>query len=470
MELPPISEGSDGLVELARLETASFIEILEVRARPDGLVFFCSGVQGVSVVDVSNPSAMVRLAQAGSSLGSFSYPRCQHLAWAPLDDTRELLFITNRGDEIQQEPFITAFERSQNNLVERASWAPPEGHSIEGIDAVGDLLYVALHGGGLEIVRFDGVRFSSVGRVSLVNAWNVRVRDGIAYVADGLGGLATVDVSDPVNPELLGRVELPAAAQFLELDPDRAIAYVAASSAGLVTVDIADATAPVVLGRGDTPGTALQVAYARDHVVVADFNDVRVFSVSDPSAPALLTTERIETPGSFSRVLGASIADDVVFVGEWTGFYSFVLNPQARAPDIFVLDHNIEFGEVAPEASSAVSVIVGNEGQETLNIASIASSEAFQTDISSLDLEPGESGVIEVLYTATSTSMEVGTLTLLSNDPDEAELELVLVGNRPGVGVGDRVDEIEVELLDGGTWRLSEHRGEVVLLAYFATF
>ena len=91
-------------------------------------------------------------------------------------------------------------------------------------------------------------------------------------------------------------------------------------------------------------------------------------------------------------------------------------------------------------------------------------------DATQLTLEPGASGVLELLVTASSSDMEVGSLTLTSNDPDEAAVSLTLVANRPGIGVGEAVEDIEVELLDGSTWRLSEHRGEVVLLAYFATF
>ena len=49
-------------------------------------------------------------------------------------------------------------------------------------------------------------------------------------------------------------------------------------------------------------------------------------------------------------------------------------------------------------------------------------------------------------------------------------LEVPLVGNAPGRSPGQRAPDVVVDLPDGSRWKLSEHRGHTVLLAYFASF
>ncbi len=69
-----------------------------------------------------------------------------------------------------------------------------------------------------------------------------------------------------------------------------------------------------------------------------------------------------------------------------------------------------------------------------------------------------------------SNTPEKGALELRSDDPDEAISRVELLGNRSTAQVGEAAVEIEAQLMSGGNWRLSEQRGRVVVLSYFATF
>jgi hypothetical protein len=315
---------------------------------------------------------------------------------------------------------------------------------------------------------------SSLGRrgtvTGLRNAWGVAVSGTTVYVADAAAAeLVVIDASNPDAPRVAGRVATGGAPTSVEVDG--ATAFVAASKAGLVVVDVANPAAPSVIGRGETPGRALQVALGGGRAYLADWNDARVFDVSDPTAPRAVASQRLETGDVFSRVLGIGAREDIAFLGEWTGLYSYQFFPDRPAPDLFVSERRIDFGGVAPGGADAFALIVENTGTAPLVAWSIATAgAAFSADPASLWLQPGERSVIEVTYQPSGTAGDDGTLVIQSDDPDDAMRAVPIAGNVPGAGPGDPAPEVRVRLLGGGEWVSSQQAGKVLVLAYFATF
>ncbi len=456
---------ADPLVELGRMPGSTFVEVLEVRASSSSdQVYFCSGVQGLNVVDASSPESMIRTHQLASDLGSFSFPRCQHIALAG-----DFLYYSNKGDEVQPAAFVSAWDISAEPPTELQSWVPP-GLSIEGIAAQGNFLYAAAHESGLIILELTSTGLEERGTVEgLGNAWHVAVAGDYAYVADGTS-LVVIDVSDPAAATIVGRAQLTGTGQSVEYDPINERAYVSIGQSGVAIVDVSSPTAPVAVGVADTGGTALQVSVDGDFMAVADWNDVRVYDISDPAATVLRATERLSSSDSFPRVLGVAMRDGVVYAGEWTGFYSLAFDPDRSAPDVFTSERTFEFGNVAIDEQDAVAVIVGNQGTEPLVAWNVEISGPFTLDHTSAVIAPGELEVFEVLFQPTMLIQEFGILKIWSDDPDDQPMISIVTGNRPGFGVGDEAPEVGAQLLGGGTWQLSEQRGDVVLLAYFATF
>jgi len=463
----PPSEFEDNFVQLQRLSTSTFIEILEVRARDANTVMFCSAVQGLNIVDVSDPAHMKVTHKLASSLGSQAYPRCQHLAFSG-----DVVYISNRGDEIQPTPFVTAFNVAGSSGKELASYTAA-GASFEGMTASGDHLYVAMHDEGVRVLQLAANKgaLSVVGSVSgLTNAWSVAHHDGMLYVADGPAGLAIVDVGKPAAPQLLSHAAIDGAAQFVELDPATRTAYVAAGGGGLVAIDVSNTQAPKVVAVAETPGSALQVALTDGYAFVADWNDVRVFDRSSPDVLKLIATERIDTAKNFSRVLGIAVYGTHAYLGEWTGLYSYELDPSKTAPDINVQASELDFGVLSGGAKGARALIISNEGQEPLQAQLSVQGAGYGSADAKLQIAAGKSASVELLLTAPSDAVAEGSLTISSNDPDESERSVGLVANRPGLGVGDPAPAVNVQLLNGGSWSLAEQQGKVVVLAYFATF
>ncbi len=464
---PNLGEFEDPFIKRLRMRTSQFIEIGEARVRDDGVLFFCTAVRGLNMVDASVPDDIrVEPTAIVSSQGSGLYPKCQHVAFDGND-----VYISSRGDETQPRPFMTMFQ------VDGTSWGEmahvvTDDTSFEGIDARDGLLYATMHERGLGVFQRNAISLDLIGETNMLqNAWGVRVFADHAFVADGLGGLAVVDITEATAPVVVTSIDVGGAAQHIEVDKQRQLAYLAVGRAGVVIVDIATPSEPVILATIDTPGTALQAYPDGDHVYVADWNDARVYDVSTPAAPRLVAKERIFFQSGFPRVLGIAARNGFGFLGEWTGMYVYQLRPEITAPDIFIHRRDARFGSVSVGDTDAVVVLIENQGSAPLDIWSLDTNDSrFSVSPTQLQLAPGETQAVEVTFTANTDEPTFATLTLTSDDPDESTRTVSLSANRGGFRVGDLAPEIVVDLDDGGTWRLSDHRGSVVLAAYFATF
>jgi hypothetical protein len=298
------------LVQLQRLDGQNtHLHVDEVRLRPDGLLLQCSYTFGV--VDATRAERMRYLSQGLTHRipGDQRRPGCVHLAW-----DGDVVYTTHRGN-IRNPAFLTAWDISNREQPVQLGVVQEPGVSYEGVDASPGHVFVAQHEKGLGIYARDAANHLT--RVATVdgftNAWGVRVRGGTAFVADGVGGLVTVDVTDPRRPAVLGRVVTRGQARGVALDGS--IAYVAAGSAGLVVVDVSSPTAPSVVGSARVAGTALRVDYSEGHVFVAAWNDARVYDVSTPASPRFLGAVRLtrdlnvpedDRPEATSRVLGVA--------------------------------------------------------------------------------------------------------------------------------------------------------------------
>ena len=475
----PVIPGNfdDPMTQLDSL-SAEGAHILETRVHPDGRVFYCTGKDALVMADASDPAALTKTAELRiMSLGPDGGRRCQHLAFSG-----DIVFMTNRGSDLAPTPFVAAFDIGRAQPREVAAFTnEPEGWSFEGIAAVGDMVYVAIHDKGLAVLQFvpgNGGPGQLLERGSVStggNAWAVAASGTTVYVGDGSNGLTIIDASNPDSPQVVGTVAVGGAVQSVELDAASQVVYAAAGSVGLVTIDVSNPASPAVLDTVDTPGSAMQVYLDGDRAYLADWNDTRVFDKTDPANLSLITTETI--PGQLApltRVLGVAAQGDTVFVGEWDALYSFQLHPDRVAPDIRVTGSAINFGDVDAGEADAIAVILENEGQEPLAVTSVTvDNEAFSVDTPALSLAPGQRKVIEMTFAPQNTNAVEAKLILETDDPDEARTELAVLGNIDGIGVGSTISEIpdvSVALLGGGTWTLTEQLGNPILLAYFATF
>lgn len=455
----------------------------EVRYRADDQkLFHCSYTFGV--VDARKPDAMVYLAEnlRHTIPGDTRRPGCIHLAW-----DGDVVYTVHRGN-IDNPAFLSGWElrvdpaNPQKLSPVQLPVLQEPGISYEGLDTANGYIYVALRAKGLGIYKRDAAKgFVRIGTSSdLNNAWGVRVRGTTAFVSDGLAGLAILDVADPASPRLLGRVATGGQARGLALDGR--FAYVAAGSAGLVVVDVSTPAAPRVIGRAPTPGSAIRVDYSGGRAYVAAWNDARVYDVTVPARPrfigAVRTTKDLGgddgRPAVTSRTLGVAARGDVMFVGNWHQLYSYRVVPGRGAPSLSLPEeiNLIDFGPVATGASATVPLVLTNQGTAPLTVSSVLTDKPqFTVTPSQARILPGNTATVTLTYTASTTEKETALLHVKSDDPLEPSRAGYLVGNQPGLGVGRQLPETTINLVDGGQWSSSkEAKGQVTLLAYFATF
>ena len=112
-----------------------------------------------------------------------------------------------------------------------------------------------------------------------------------------------------------------------------------------------------------------------------------------------------------------------------------------------------------------------NQGTAPLTVTGVATDKPqFTATPSQARILPGKTATLTLKYTPSTTEKETGLLHIKSDDPAEPSRVGYLVGNQPGLGVGGSCPETTIKLVDGGQWSSTEAKGQVTLLAYFATF
>lgn len=132
-------------------------------------------------------------------------------------------------------------------------------------------------------------------------AQDVVVADSFAYIAQGQGGIAIVNVGDPRNPRLMSELlyEIPGYSRKVAYVKDSSgaeVVYSADGSYGVASIDVTDKLHPTVPRRnaGFKPATGLFV-FKRLVFCTISSDGVGIGDISDPKYPAPLSN--IQVPG-----------------------------------------------------------------------------------------------------------------------------------------------------------------------------
>lgn len=112
--------------------------------------------------------------------------------------------------------------------------------------------------------------------------------------------------------------------------------------------------------------------------------------------------------------------------------------------DIAVSDDTLDLGGLFVGASFADTLIIANEGTESLFVSSISSDNSdYSVDITSFSLGPESNQEILITFTPSTTGVITGTLTIESDDPDESVVTVFLQGE----GLAAPVMKVEPDYL-----------------------
>jgi hypothetical protein len=381
---------------LGMYESTAYLEAVTVI---NGLAYLAASTQGLEIVDVSNPAAPVyvgHLVTPGSANGIAVSGSLAYLTAA--EDGLQVIDIHNAASpqwlDTYAYPSIGAVVRLSNNHA-----------YIAGKDKNLVILNVAHPGMFMDETTFD----------LPAKPQRLRVEGTRAYLADSDDGLWIMDVSDPLNPTPLSVYHTPEGP--LNITVEGSIAYVADGDSGLLILDVSDANHPMLLGSYDTVGYAFDVAIANGVAFVADGPRLSVINVSQPTAPTLVAVLGLRDARS------VDIEGSLMYVADFRsprGLRIFnISNPAAPA-----LLSTYHYDGTAGEARvhNGVAYIAQTVGLETADVIS----STAPSRLASLPL-PGNSYSVAVAEPYAFVASGLGGLQIVDvNNPAQPQVTGVM--------------------------------------------
>lgn len=313
------------------------------------IAFLSRGINGLKVLDISDPLAPLELASQPTSRISrgMSLDGTQLLVAesfrtgfnsqlrlidvsdpaAPLDVAAHDLASSPLYDVVRSAD-IAIIGGSELRFVDIADPAAPVDLGELGLyqeprslALAGDALYAATHNEGpnptthyFTVVDLSNPSFApTLNRELDQRVKAIATAGELAYLAAGNDGLAVMDLSDPALPQQLALLPLPGGAEAADLAVDGDHVYLVARNAGLFVVNVADPATPTLVANLTALGNVHQIALAGNHAYLG-------------AAGAFLVTVDISVPSSPVRLAsmftGYSIADiavvgDAVYLSRW---------------------------------------------------------------------------------------------------------------------------------------------------------
>jgi chitodextrinase len=233
---------------------------------------------GLSIVDISNPSAPVTLGAANPPFEGLDVAVSGSVA------------VVDAG--VTGLRVVDVSQPSTPKTVGVMTSAALGGSSVSGVAISGITAYVLVsvagNPGHTDVVVVNVATPSApaiLGRVSVTGGTHIHVVGTRAYVSEGIAGFGIVDVSTPSSPKLLGSVDTPGTADDVAVSGNTAFV---ADNSSVQVVNIATPTAPtIVTSLADTAAAAV---VSGNRLYTTDGGSFRVFDITTPAAPTLLNS------------------------------------------------------------------------------------------------------------------------------------------------------------------------------------
>ncbi len=202
-------------------------------------------------------------------------------------------------------------------------------------------------------------------------------------------------------------------------------------------------------GNGDgnvDPGESIQLTLTVHNVGIGDGLDIT--GIIHTGDPYITLTDSIEDFGDILADSLATSSDNFDFDvspgcpanhninfelvcsdasdSTWISYFSIPIS----TPNISIVPDTLNFDTVFIGYSDTLELLVSNDGTDTLKVSSITSAgnPDYSVDISNFNVPPDESQAVTVIFSPTSEGVSAGNLTIQSDDPDEPNLSVYLLG------------------------------------------
>ena len=345
--------------------------------------------------------------------------------------------------------------------VDRATAA----REIRGVAATADAVYVAAGPDGLLSSR-EGLQ-ELAAAVPIDDAQGVAVADDQVYVAAREQGVIVLDAAGNATT-----IETAAPASGIVAQDGRVIVLEGAHGWELIE-------SGQVVAQSGTQGVVVDAAFAGGHILTADGHAlVRHSWGGDTMVPVGVEHrwDRGVLNGHWLRAIEPIGEGFVALYGP----LAVVVNVDVfeGAPDAWLDVPSITLWAEDGEPADA-AYLLKNVGVEPLLVGQPQIGGAFTARLQTEGLDraddcndaweipPGGSALIELEFAPSSQDPTSATLWIPTNDPDDGTIRVPVDGNRPALMPGDHAPDFTALTTDGDLFRLSDHRGKVVLLKMF---
>ena len=335
------------------------------------------------------------------------------------------------------------------------------GFILENLDADNNMLAVAAHADGVlmyDISNPNNLQLSAT--ISADNAWCVRLKDGYAYIADEQA-ISIYDISISTSPNFIYEIETSNAVKDIALD--QSFMYVAIGSAGVDIYDISDPANPIFLDNYNTNTLAHRISPFENKLAVSDWDDVDILQWDGSSL------NRVGYKNTGNRTMAIATKDNYIYSAEWASVQAFEYGP-VDGPDIDLSTLELNYPYVNSGDSYSLFLDVINNGSSALSIIDDYTTNSHFEIVNHLgDLEPNQSQTIEIIYNASDLN-SAGVYRIYTNDSDQSLAMCETNGNIDGANIGEPAIDFELDYIANGqgSFRLSDHLGKVIVIAFFA--
>lgn len=332
---------------------------------------------------------------------------------------------------------------------------------LENLDLNGNTLAVCAHTDG--VLLYDISSQSNpvyTATITANNAWTVVLAGSLAYVADE-DKILVVNINNLSLPVQVGELQMTNAVKGLVVE--NGFLYAALGSDGVDIYNLNDPENPQYLDNYNTTTLANRIAPFDGKLAVADWDDVEILEFNGNS----LNLVGYKNTGN--RTMAIAAKDNFIYSAEWASVQAFEFG-EIDGPDLDLSTWELNYPYVEIGESYSLTVDIINNGNETLVTSDNYTTNSEFTIINPLtSLEPGETQTVEIVYNASNANAS-GAYRIYSNDPDEPEIICETNGNIDGANVGETAPDFELDYVanGSGSYQLSNHLGDIIVIAFFS--
>ena len=426
-------------------------ELLDVEIVGNTLII-PGNLQGIEFYDISNPQTPVHLTNFQIPGGSGN----THCYYAR-GSGNTVYVTTHRGVAI-----VNISNPSNPQSMGYISGTFGNNLILENMDISGNILAVCAHADG--VFFYDISNPSNPNLVSTTqadNAWVITIYNNLAFIADG-ETIRIFDITNIENPDEVNSLSTGSAIKDLAIIND--LLYAALGSGGVSVYNLSTpADLPLFLGNYNTGGLANRIQPFEGKLVVSDWDDVEVLEWNG------FELERIGFKANGRRTMAINAVGNYIYSAEWMLLQVFEFGEISGA-DIDINAWELNYPFVENGDSYTLSLEVTNNGNSTLIVEDqFTTNPDFQIENHLQNLNPGESQEVNIVYYADGGNSS-GGYDIFANDIDEPQIVCELNGNIDGINVGDTAPDFELEIAANGTgtFQLSDHLGQIVVIAFFS--